>query len=294
MGLALLTGCTQSSSSQVLAINDVSAVALAKSTVNSNLRVIALANGSAEIVSALGMKSALVGRDIASTEADLIDVPIVSAGHQIIPEKVISLDPDVVLIDAASGPKSAIATLKKFGINVAFIRESWTLGDIAGKVRDIASALEVPDRGDELVTKIRERISSSPAPELKDVKVAFLYLRGTSAIYLIGGPGSGADALIAAAGGVDIGAARLDQPFNSMTSEVLASIDPDILLVMTKGIESVGGVDSLIELPGIAQTNAGKLRRVIAVDDSLLLSFGPRTPSLVLELRKAMVAVISS
>ena len=293
MGLALLTGCTQSSNSQLLSINEVPAVTLSEVTTDSNLRVVAFANGSAEIISALGMKSVLVGRDIASTEANLLDIPIVSAGHQIVPEKVISLSPDVVLIDAASGPKSAIATLEKFGINVISIRESWTLADIAGKVGDIAKALEVPERGDNLIAKIQAKITSSPAPEIADKKVAFLYLRGTSSIYLIGGPGSGADALIGAAGAIDIGAAQLGQPFNPMTSEVLAASDPDILLVMTKGIESVGGVNSLIELPGIAQTSAGKFRRIIAVDDSLLLSFGPRTPSLILELRKAMVAVMA-
>jgi iron complex transport system substrate-binding protein len=293
MGLALLTGCAQSLPPEELVISNVAAVTLSENALDSNLRVIALANGAAEIISALGMKSVLVGRDIASTEADLIDIPIVSAGHQIIPEKIISLKPDLVLIDAASGPLSAITTLKKFGINVISIRESWTLGDIAGKIQDIAIALEVPERGIDLTKRIEAKIIASPAPEIKDVKVAFLYLRGTSSIYLIGGPGSGADALIGAAGAIDIGAARLGEPFNSMTSEVLAASDPDVLLVMTKGIESVGGIDSLIELPGIAQTSAGKSRRVITVDDSLLLSFGPRTPSLVIELRKAIVAVMT-
>ena len=49
---------------------------------------------------------------------------------------------------------------------------------------------------------------------------------------------------------------------------------------MQKGLASVGGVAGLIELPGIAQTTAGKNGAVIAVDDYLLLSFGPRTPDL--------------
>jgi iron complex transport system substrate-binding protein len=44
----------------------------------------------------------------------------------------------------------------------------------------------------------------------------------------------------------------------------------------------------LLKLPGVAQTNAGKNSAVIDVDDSLLLSFGPRTPSLVEALAKAL------
>jgi iron complex transport system substrate-binding protein len=57
---------------------------------------------------------------------------------------------------------------------------------------------------------------------------------------------------------------------------------------MEKGLLSVGGIDGLLKLPGVAQTEAGKNRAVIAVDDSLLLSFGPRTPDLVAQLSEAI------
>jgi iron complex transport system substrate-binding protein len=61
---------------------------------------------------------------------------------------------------------------------------------------------------------------------------------------------------------------------------------------MTKGLASVGGVQGLLGLPGVAQTKAGKNRRVIAVDDSLLLSFGPRLPDLIKQINAAMVTVM--
>ena len=60
---------------------------------------------------------------------------------------------------------------------------------------------------------------------------------------------------------------------------------------MIAGLESVGGVSGLVELPGVAQTSAGKNRRVVAVDDSLLLSFGPRTPALINELAAAFSSI---
>jgi iron complex transport system substrate-binding protein len=44
----------------------------------------------------------------------------------------------------------------------------------------------------------------------------------------------------------------------------------------------------LLKLPGVAQTKAGKNSAVIDVDDSLLLSFGPRTPALVQQLALAL------
>ena len=120
------------------------------------------------------------------------------------------------------------------------------------------------------------------------VRVAFLYLRGGSAIYLLGGQGSGADSLIEHLGAIDVGAQKFKDPFSPITSEALIAANPEIILVMSKGLESVGGIDGLISLPGISQTPAGKNRAVIAVDDSLLLSFGPRTPDLLRQLSGAI------
>ena len=41
-------------------------------------------------------------------------------------------------------------------------------------------------------------------------------------------------------------------------------------------MESLGGPDGLFAQPGLAQTPAGQNRRVVAVDDALLLGLGPR------------------
>ncbi|KPI17693.1 hypothetical protein OK074_1714 [Actinobacteria bacterium OK074] len=61
-------------------------------------------------------------------------------------------------------------------------------------------------------------------------KVAFLHLRGSAAVYLIGGRGSGADSPIEAAGAVDAGKeAGLDRPFTPLTSEALVTAAPDVI-----------------------------------------------------------------
>jgi iron complex transport system substrate-binding protein len=73
----------------------------------------------------------------------------------------------------------------------------------------------------------------------------------------------------------------------------MATLNPDLILVMSKGLESVGGVKGLVALPGVAQTSAGKKGRIVAVDDSLLLSFGPRTADLQLQLAAAIDKVMA-
>ena len=287
----LLTGCgtSQNFQSQTISENDVSAISIDATTNFSVSRVVVLANGVAEIINALNAKSILVGRDVSSTEKELKDIPIVTSGHQVLPEKVIELKPDLVIIDASTGPKAAIDQIRTAGIKIIETPESWTLSDIPTKVSAVASAIGAQQQGDLLNQAFAKELTTSTIATKP--RIAFLYLRGTSSVYLIGGPGSGSDSLIQAIGATDVGAQSLPNPYNTMTAESLATLNPDVIIVMTKGLQSVGGISGLLKLPGIAQTQAGKNQAVIDVDDSLLLSFGPRTPSLINALAKAVTAV---
>ena len=61
--------------------------------------------------------------------------------------------------------------------------------------------------------------------------------------------------------------------------------------MMTKGLESVGGIDGLIEqFPALANTPAGQNRRVIAMPDEQILSYGTRTPAVLNALAVALYA----
>lgn len=293
--LLALTGCGGSSEAPTLqTISSAKAISIAASEKPKFTRVIALANGSAEIIDALGMKSILVGRDIASTDQSLKSIPIVTSGHQVIPEKIIALAPDLVITDSSVGPSQAIDALVSAGITVKKIGEIWSVGEISAKVKEISGLLSLENSGQLLVEKIDASLASSAQKVSGSPRIAFLYLRGGSAIYLLGGKGSGADSLISAVGGVDVGATDGSLPFSALTGESLINKRPEIILVMTKGLQSVGGVDGLVALPGVAQTPAGKNRRIIAVDDSLLLSFGPRTPALLSALASAINEVLQS
>ena len=287
----LLSGCSQSPvvSSYTISQEDVRSISLTTDTALTASRVVVLANGVAEIIQSLNAQSIIVGRDISSTEDSLADIPIVTSGHQVLPEKVISLKPDLVLIDASTGPKAAIATIKAAGITVVETPESWSLEDLPIKVRAVGAAIGAQAQAELLIQELNSSLKVSTVKS--SPRVAFLYLRGTSSIYLIGGQGSGADSLLKAIGAVDVGAQSLARPYNTLTAESLAALNPDVILVMSKGLESVGGVQGLLKLPGVAQTKAGKNSAVIDVDDSLLLSFGPRTPSLVEALTDALSKV---
>ncbi len=291
ISLVFVSGCS-SQPSAVEQIDSVDAISISTTQSTQYLRVVALANGSAEIIASLGHLDILIGRDVASDVASLESVEVVTSGHQIVAEKILSLNPDLVIIDTLSGPSSALVAIEKAGIRIVKISEAWKLDEINRKVSEIAQAIGAIDDGKNLIAALQG--SKSAVTQIPVGKtIAFLYLRGGSAIYLIGGKGSGTDSLIAAIGGVDAGAQKFDNPFTPMTAEAIATLNPDLFLVMSKGLESVGGIDGLVELPGIAQTQAGKKRAIVAVDDSLLLSFGPRTYSLLVALSQSVDRVLS-
>lgn len=284
--LSLLMGCgvensgtSQSNQNNLYQILEADSIELSENArAKSALRIVALGNGSAEILSALGLVENIVGRDIASTTVSLKDVPIVSNGHDLSAEKVLALKPDLVLTDPNTSPKSAINQIIRSKVKVVEIPESYTLAGINKKVLAISNALGIESSGSLLEKKITKSFQLNQTPSGKSV--LFLYLRGSNGIFLVGGKGSGADEVISAAGGIDIGTSQYKNPFTPINSEAILNLKPDFYLLMSAGLESVGGIDQFRALPGIDPKAP-----VIAVDDSLLLSFGTRTPDLIKKIR---------
>ncbi|MGV2384054.1 MAG UNVERIFIED_CONTAM: hemin ABC transporter substrate-binding protein [Thermobifida fusca] len=258
-------------------------------------RILPLNGGVAEIIYTLGLGDNVIGRDSTATFAEAEDLPVVTQGHDISVEGVLSLNPTLVIADTWTGPYEAIEQLRDSGVTLVILDEVWSLDGMYTRITEVAEMLGVPERGEQLVQRVQDQMAEvrDSLPEsLRGSRVAFLYLRGSAGVYLLGGPGSGADALVAELGLEDAGTAiGLDRAFTPITSEALIDAQPDILLVMTGGLKSVGGIDGLLKIPGISQTPAGKERRVLAYEDGLLLGFGPRTPQVLKAMAEDLIAM---
>ncbi|MFG2685714.1 hemin ABC transporter substrate-binding protein [Streptomyces sp. NPDC048405] len=249
-------------------------------TVKGAERVVPLSGSLSEIVFTLGLGDRVVARDVTATFEQAARLPVVTRGHDVSAESVLSLRPDLVLAETTTGPGEAVDQIRAAGVPVLFVEAAKGLDDVGPRIRAVAGALGVPEAGKELTRRSQQRIEAVRAevPHGEKPRVAFLYLRGSASVYLIGGEDSGAGSLIEAAGAVDAGAASgLGKDFTAITSEALVKAAPDAILVMSKGLESVGGVDGLVKIPGVAQTPAGMDRRIVSVEDGVLLNYGPRT-----------------
>ncbi|MFG3138208.1 hemin ABC transporter substrate-binding protein [Streptomyces sp. NPDC048211] len=262
-----------------------------RTTVTSADRIVPLTGSLSEIVFTLGLGKQVVARDITATFEQAAELPVVTRAHDVSAESVLSLHPTVVLADTTTGPAEAIGQIRDAGIPLVVVEPAKELADVGRRIDTVAAALGVPESGDALEKRTRDRIDAvresvpAPADGAKKPRVAFLYLRGSASVYLLGGRESGASSLLEAAGAVDAGkASGLKKDFTAITSEALAKAAPDAILVMTKGLDSVGGVDGLVKIPGVAETPAGMDRRIVSVDDGVLLNYGPRTDRVLSEL----------
>lgn len=235
----------------------------------------------AQTVYALGLGPNLVGRSTAAAFPAVANVPNVAGGNGMLNvESVLALRPTVFLTDTTTATPALRDQLRAAGVTVVYTDPKRTMDGVVPQIETVAAALGVPEAGARLAQRTRDEIAAAsarvPAQATKP-KIAFLYLRST-AITMMAGPDSGADALIAAVGGTDAGtAAGLTEPFTGITSEAMIAASPDAFLVMSDGLKSIGGADGLAKIPGVAQTPAGRNKRVIDMADSVLLSFGPNT-----------------
>lgn len=252
------------------------------------------------IVFELGLGENVIGRDISSSFPEIADLPLVTQdGHQLNAEAILALDPSVIITDTSLGPWDVILQLRDAGVPVVVVDSHRSPGNVEELTQAVGDALGVPDQGRELGERTRIRIDETqeaigaivPHSETDRLRTVFLYARGTAGVYYMFGSGSGADELITAAGGYDVASEVGWQGAKPANDEGLIAAQPDVILMMNKGLDSVGGVDGLLEkFPAMAQTPAGAGERIVAMNDDLVLSFGTRTPAVLNALAVALYA----
>jgi iron complex transport system substrate-binding protein len=245
-------------------------------------RVVVLNGDLTEIVFALGYGERVVGVDTSATYPErAARLPKIGYQRSLSAEPILALAPTLILGSDAAGPPAVLEQLRGAGSDVRIFPSATKLSDIGPKIRRVGKALggAASRRAKRLAEKVNvrlRRVRRSVTARRKP-RVAFLYLRGQQ-VQQIGGRGSGADAMIAAAGGVDVGRAAGIRGFRPLSPEALVELRPDHIVTLSASLQSVGGINGLLQLPGVAQTPAGRKRNVLAFDDQEFLGLGPRAP----------------
>ena len=122
-------------------------------------------------------------------------------------------------------------------------------------------------------------------PGANPPKVLFIYARGAGSLQ-VSGQNTSVDQLIQLAGGKN--AIQGFSDFKPLTTEALVSANPDYILLFNSGLESLGGIQGLLKIPGIQYTTAGKRQQIIEMDGLLLTGFGPRVGVAIRSLNKQL------
>lgn len=246
-------------------------------TVRDTSRVITLGGPVTEIVYALGAGNSIIAADSSSYyPAAANKLPKIGYQRQLTAEGIISLKPSLVIGTTEAGPPNVIAQLRAAGVPVLFLPVEYTPAGTKTKMATIGKVFGKEAKAAELNTLLERDLAKARAlfGQFKTKpKVMFIYARGPQGAQ-IGGTDTAAHAMIELAGGVN--AFGSVQGYKPLTPEAAVSADPDMILMLSKGLESVGGVDGALKLPGVAQTKAAKNRAIVALDDLYLLGFGPR------------------
>lgn len=251
--------------------------------------IVSLGPAVTEILFALGAGPKIAGVDKASRfPAEASKLPQLDYFRKVSAEGILGLQPTVVFAMEGSGPASTLEKLRSSGIHVIDVPGADNTEEALARIRFLGEKLGAQEQAEALCKQFSAQLAAVETLRKstgETPKVLFVYARGPGALF-VAGTKSPAEQMINLAGGKS--AVTAFEGFRPLTAEAVIEAAPDAIVVPTRGLESLGGIDGLLTVPGVAQTPAGRTRRVVAIDDLKLLGFGPRAPEALRELFAAI------
>lgn len=240
-------------------------------------RVITIGGALTETVYALGAKDLIVGSDTTSYYPPMAEkLPKVGYQRALSAEGILSLSPDLVILTEEAGPPPVLRQLESAEVEILTLKAGRSLKDVKANIQKIAEALNREKMGVALIQKIdaeSKKLNDSIATAKYKKRVMFILQHGGGAP-LVAGKGTAADSIISLSGAANV--VEDYDGYKPLSPEAAVALKPEVILITKRGLEQAGGKESLLNVPGISLTPAGRHGHVIAMDALLMLGFGPR------------------
>jgi iron complex transport system substrate-binding protein len=247
-------------------------------------RIITAGSALTETVCALGDCDKIIASDRTSLyPAHIQQLPSIGYRGGINAEGILSLKPTLVIAEKDYVEDAVLQQLTASGIKLVIIDRKYTFNDTKKFIAQIATALNRDAEGKKLIAKIEGEFAEANTMLKKATsvpKVLSVYNRGTSTISVAGKNTFGE--ILSYAGATS--AVSDVEGYKPLNTEALIAANPDYLLMVSTGLESLGGIDGALKIPGVAQTVAGKRKQIISIESLKLTNFGPRFGEAVKEL----------
>jgi len=253
-----------------------------ETTVTDTSRIVSLTGDITEIIYELGLGDNVVAVDITTTyppEANELKASggNVGFGQSLTAESVLRYEPTLVLGDESIQPTETVEQLRNAGVPVVILKYQTTLEGAVEKITQVAGILDADEAGAALAADVSSQIDEAQSRAMLSAerpRVAYLYTRGPTVLLLFG-TGIPTQAMIEGAGAIDVGAA-VGEGAVPLTPEALIAAAPDVIVLPESGVEGLGGFDAILEIPGVAETPAGRDGAFLAYDEAYFFNLGPR------------------
>ncbi|TBL46867.1 hemin ABC transporter substrate-binding protein [Obesumbacterium proteus] len=246
-------------------------------------RIVSVGGDVTEIVYALGAGDRLVARDTTSTLPAAKSLPDVGYMRQLNAEGILSLKPTMVLASELAEPSLVLRQIADVGVKVVPVSGEASLDNVPHKIQQVASALNLEKQGAAITQKYEQQLAAVPRTPLK-TKVLFILSHG-GMTPMAAGQDTAADSIIKASGAQN--AMQGFSRYRPLSQEGVVASAPDLVLITSDGFKTLGTVDKVWALPGMALTPAAKNKQILVVDDMALLGFSLETPAALAALREA-------
>ncbi|MDE8035688.1 ABC transporter substrate-binding protein [Actinobacillus equuli subsp. equuli] len=247
-------------------------------------RIVSIGGDVTEIIYALGAEQALVGRDstsIAPLAAQ--QLPDVGYMRQLNVEGILALKPTKVISSDVAQPSVVFEQLKSAGVTVERVSFEYTPESVIQKIQRVGSLVNKPQQAVKLAEKFANELKAVSTSPL-DVRILFI-LNHAGSNYMAAGKNTVADSIIRLIGATN--AMQNSIRFSPISQEGVIAARPDLLVLTKMSLESLGSIDKVWSLPGMALTPAAKKKNVIVLDDLAVLGFTLTTPTELLKMRQA-------
>lgn len=241
-------------------------------------RIISLAPSNTEILYAIGAGGQVVGRDDLSNYPDAaLQIASVGGGFgQLDTEKIVSLQPDLVLA-AAITPPEQVQALEKLNLKVYYLPNPTNLEGMYANLETMAQLTGHQSEAQALIQSLKNRVDAvmKKVAPLSDHPLVFYELDSTDPnAPWTSGPGTFIDTLLDMAGGSNVGHI-LNSDWAQISVETLIQQNPDIILL---GDYTYGNVkpEDVIARAGWKEIKAVKEGSVYEFNDDLVSRPGPR------------------
>lgn len=247
-------------------------------------RIITAGSALTETVCALGDCDKIIASDRTSLyPAHIQQLPSIGYRGGINAEGILSLKPTLVIAEKDYVEDAVLQQLTASGVKLLIIDRKYTFSDTKEIIARIATTLNRDAEGIKLIAKIEGELAEANAMLKKATtvpKVLSVYNRGTSTISVAGKNTFGE--ILSYAGATSV--VQDVEGYKPLNTEALIAANPDYLVMVSTGLESLGGIEGALKIPGVAQTTAGKKKQIVSIESLKLTNFGPRFGEAVKEL----------